>query len=155
MILEVKIPGPPVPQGRPRASTLGTTRKVVMYDPPRSKAWKKHAQKYYCAAMYNRESGDTPHIPEGPVFMRVIALFPRPKAMKGEGRELHTKNSDLDNIVKAVCDSANDMLYTDDAQVAHVVATKWYAASGEEPCVMVWVSDQDIGLFDCPRKETE
>jgi Holliday junction resolvase RusA-like endonuclease len=154
MILEIRIPGPPVPQGRPRATRLGN-RAVTLFDPPKSRAWKKHAAQCCLDAMTRRDPTSHEYfIPEGPVFLRVIAIFPRPKAMKGDGRVLHTRRGDLSNVTKAVEDALNGLAYADDSQVAHSVCTKWYAEPGEEPCVMVWVSDEDMGLFDYPKEGT-
>ena len=46
---------------------------------------------------------------------------------------------DLDNVVKAVLDALNGVVYRDDAQVVNLVATKRYAT---EPRVEVYVFEK-------------
>jgi Holliday junction resolvase RusA-like endonuclease len=46
---------------------------------------------------------------------------------------------DLDNVVKAVLDALNGVVYLDDAQVVNLVATKRYAT---EPRVEVYIFEK-------------
>ena len=48
---------------------------------------------------------------------------------------------DCDNLAKAVLDAGNGVLWSDDAQVVKLQVMKLRAALGEEPCVVVRVSE--------------
>lgn len=44
-------------------------------------------------------------------------------------------NQDLDNIVKAVLDAANGVIYADDCWIDSIAAARWAAAVGEESAI--------------------
>ena len=48
------------------------------------------------------------------------------------------KKPDMDNIVKAIADSLNDLAYHDDSQIVETTVEKFY---GEEPRVEVVIED--------------
>lgn len=74
---------------------------------------------------------------EGPVFLTVTATFDIPKsrakkigtAMAG-GIAWHTAKPDQDNILKAVGDGLNGIVWKDDSQIAFAKCMKMY---GEKP----------------------
>ena len=81
---------------------------------------------------------------EGPVRLRMVARFQLPKsaskarrALAEEGRDYHTGRPDLDNVLKAVADGLNGVVWRDDAQVAETVVRKVY---GETPGVEIEVT---------------
>jgi len=51
--------------------------------------------------------------------------------------ERPTKKPDIDNVVKAVCDSINGVVYVDDTQIVDLHATKVYG----EPYVEVLIKE--------------
>lgn len=139
-MLIIRIPGPPVAQGRPRAFQRGG--KVRMYDPAKSRAWKALAQVHYQAARKRPAP-----LFRGPLAVTVQAFFPRPKdwsaSSREEGRSTAHKltRPDCDNIAKAALDAGNGVLWADDAQVAELIVRKWVCYSGQEPFVEVTVRE--------------
>lgn len=96
-----------------------------------------------------------PHMPTerftGPVEVRILAIFPRPKALcavskrTGEplaapGRRWHTSKPDKDNIEKAVLDALKDW-WDDDAQVCVGCTFKQVAAFDEQPHYQIFVTE--------------
>ena len=79
-----------------------------------------------------------PLFPEGPVGLYLSFYFMLPRSLSKAERERrmgngaqHTQKPDLDNIVKAILDVGNGLLWTDDAQVSHISAGKrWGAKPG-------------------------
>jgi Holliday junction resolvase RusA-like endonuclease len=51
--------------------------------------------------------------------------YRRQAALNGQW---HTSRKDVDNVVKAVSDSCNGIIYDDDSQIAVVVGTKCYSS---------------------------
>ncbi len=82
---------------------------------------------------------------EGPMALRIVFLFPRPKktVKTPRPRYRHTSRPDSDNLYKGVSDALNLVCYSDDAQVAHVEVEKWVAATGESPRTYVVVRHLD------------
>lgn len=54
------------------------------------------------------------------------------------GREWPTTKPDMDNVVKAIFDAINGVVWKDDVQVVHLVCTKGYASA---PGVVVEVRE--------------
>ncbi|MBR1660282.1 MAG: RusA family crossover junction endodeoxyribonuclease [Oscillospiraceae bacterium] len=131
------IPGPAVPQGRPRLTTAGGHPRA--YDPPKSREYKAYVQR--CV----REQG-APKTPiTGAVFLRVYEYRAIPKSWSRrkkqaarEGTLWPTSRPDLDNVKKAVQDALNGLVWKDDAQVVWCMGSKAY---GEDPRVEVQISE--------------
>ncbi len=123
------VPGPPVPQPRPRVYANGG----VLSNPPRVKAFKD------AVTLVARNACAGEPLPD-PVWLYLLFLMPRPKRLKGEDREWHWCTPDLDNLVKSTKDAMTAAgVWVDDAQVCHCEASKRYAAKGEKPGVHVKV----------------
>jgi Holliday junction resolvase RusA-like endonuclease len=135
--LTIRIPGPPVAQGRPRAFQRGG--KVRMYDPKTSREWKARARTQFNFAVYR--AGLRPPAFRGPVLVSIGAFFACPKSVKSLATKAKTSRPDCDNIGKAVLDSGNEILFTDDAQVVELHVSKWVCYSGQEPFVEVTVRE--------------
>lgn len=80
-----------------------------------------------------------------PIEVRIKAYFPIPKSTSKknrslmlEGKILHTKRLDTDNIAKIVCDSLNNVAYDDDAGVSRLMVEKLYS---EHPRVEVEIEE--------------
>lgn len=136
-MIEIRIPGDPVAQGRPRFARVG--RHVRTYDPPKSRAWKAAARQVIALAMSCR-----PPL-EGPLSVDIVAVFRcpasdcrrRPENMPH--RRPHAVRPDAENVGKAVLDAATGPLWRDDAQVSHLRIVKMIGAQGEEPGVRLRV----------------
>lgn len=79
--------------------------------------------------------------------MRILAFYSIPKSASKkkkaamiEGRIRPTKKPDMDNVVKIIADSLNQIAYKDDTQIVDCQCRKFY---GEEPRVEVMI--QEVG----------
>lgn len=144
--LTITIPGAPTPQGRGRIIVRRNSGKRGIKDPERSRSWKGVAQVHYMNAL--RQAGL-----ERPVFgtgvaveLHVLAVFACPKSdhrkHEPRPRRPHAKDQgDASNVLKAVEDAGNGILWFDDCQVARVTVEKVIAAQGEAPSVTVTVRE--------------
>lgn len=77
----------------------------------------------------------------GEVEIRVVAVFPRPKALCWKSRPMprlrKVSKPDFDNVSKAICDALSGVLFRDDAQVWKATVEKWVASGDEQPHVEV------------------
>lgn len=81
--------------------------------------------------------GDDIHVIHGPVFLSVRFYLARPKHHHGVGRnagklkpsapKVPTGTPDIDKLVRAVLDALTGVAFTDDSQVAFLLASKSYA----------------------------
>jgi len=122
----LRIPGDPVPKGRPRF-----TRQGRAYTPAKTKTYEEEVAVLAKAAMNCLEPLTTP------VAVYVYATFPIPQSYSKKrreaclgGSERHVKRPDLDNIVKAITDGMNGVVYQDDSQIVSLHATKVYGTDG-------------------------
>lgn len=63
----------------------------------------------------------------GALIVSIAFSFVRPKTVK---RILHTVKPDLDNLIKAVTDPMNKIVWNDDAQILKFEVAKNYAVDG-------------------------
>lgn len=116
-LLTFTIPGDPVAKARARATMVAG--RARMYTPAKTERYEARV------AMFAQQAMAGAAMFEGAVALTVVALFPIPeswpkkrKAAALEGRELHTKKPDLDNVLKAIKDGMNGIVWKDDSQVA-------------------------------------
>ncbi len=103
-----------------------------MYDPKKSGDWKKKAALLMKAAMKGKPPLDEP------LSLDVVFRYAqKPHAYR-------TKRPDLDNLLKAVMDAGNGILWADDSCVAQIYASKIGGVS--DPSVMITVEPVDIVL---------
>lgn len=102
---------------------------VRMYDPPKSKAYKQMVAAVVRSHM-NLNGIQT--ITE-PIAIHLNFYFTPPKSYSKKRiraietkEELFTKKPDLDNLVKAVTDGMNGIMYDDDSQIVVLTAGKHY-----------------------------
>jgi Holliday junction resolvase RusA-like endonuclease len=126
-------------KGRPR---FGVVRgRAMAFTDPQTRAYEKVIK----AAASNVMAGREPL--QGPVWVRVDAFVPVPKGtskvkaaamLAGDIRP--TKKPDLDNVLKAILDGINGVIYGDDKQVVAFGSTKRY---GEQERILVTVGQCD------------
>ena len=128
--IEFFVPGAPVGKGRPRAARRGTG--VVMFTPEKTAGY----EALVAAAASNAMRAEAGPLFTGPLEAVLEMRIPIPaswskahKAAALAGTELPTSKPDIDNVVKAILDACNGVVFRDDAQVVMLVATK--AFSGE------------------------
>lgn len=129
--LRVLLLGQPVGQARGRA--VPTARGIRVMDPERSKTWKRTAAVLMQSAARRARWG----VAQGPVAIEVDAVFQRPRSLRSapKTRLWRPSTPDGDNLLKALQDAGNGVLWRDDALVVDARVRKWYAAPGEPPCV--------------------
>jgi Holliday junction resolvase RusA-like endonuclease len=132
----VTIPGTPYAQKRHRSrvrQTKGGKAFTQQHDHPENVDWKAYAQTYFALAM-NEAGLDDPLV--GAIELIVVAVFPMPRSrwLKTKKRRggSHTKKPDIDNLLKAIEDAGNGVLWVDDKQIWKVDAMKLEAPQ-EEP----------------------
>lgn len=109
----------PIPAPRPRFSKYGT------YNPAKYTNYKK-------ALAMHLKALDLAKIQGGPLSLCVRFYLPIPaslskkKRLELDGKD-HIKKPDLDNLLKAFKDSANEILWSDDSQVSNTYSSKEYS----------------------------
>lgn len=120
-MIKFTIQGKPIPKGRPRVTRYGT------YTPQRTLDYEKLVQ-WSFREVYKG-------LPlEKPVSMQVACYFKLPKKTDRKVGDWCTNTSDLDNLMKSICDGLNGVAYLDDKQVVELFGQKKY---GAEECVVV------------------
>ncbi len=145
--ITVEIPGEPHAQGRPRARAFAGHAQT--YPRTEDTNWKATAQQHMLDAC-----GEPI---EGPIKLRVVAIFTCPKSAHRKRlkvpRRYHAKRPDGDNILKALMDAANGVLWLDDSQVADARIIKLVGAQGERPklCVLA----EEIAVEDLVSQDLD
>jgi Holliday junction resolvase RusA-like endonuclease len=118
----------PVPKGRPKFSKIGGF--VRTYTPKKTSDYETIVRETAQQAM-----GPT-DVLETPVAVYLYIRLPIPKSYPKKrvaaclsGLERPTKKPDIDNIVKAILDGMNGIVYLDDKQVVDLNLTKVYSAT--------------------------
>jgi crossover junction endodeoxyribonuclease RusA len=122
----IRVVGTPAPQGSHRAFVNRRTgRAVVTDDSPATRPWRTDVR---AAAMEAMERPMT-----GPIMLRLLFLFVRPKAHRGKGGLLPSAprhkvtRPDLDKVQRSTLDALTGIAYLDDAQVVAIFASKAWA----------------------------
>lgn len=115
-MIDLVIYGKPVGKARPRFSRRGG--KVVTFTPRETQIYEQNIKSLAQVAMIGKA------MLEGPVKVTITAYFAHKKKTGW-----HISRPDIDNVVKAILDGLNGVVFADDAVVAQLVASKHY---GEE-----------------------
>jgi Holliday junction resolvase RusA-like endonuclease len=129
------VPGQPQGKGRPRVGKIGAHARL--FTPQKTVAYEGLIAHAAQIAMAGRA------LVEGPVSvaLAIDCQVPASWSQKKQrialaGEVLPTTKPDADNVVKAVFDGLNGVLWRDDVQVVDLMVRKRYAAT---PCVRVEV----------------
>lgn len=150
-VYEIKftVPGDPVPQGRPRATSKGGMTKL--YDPPASREYKKLVKAY---ASKNRP----PELIEGYIevemliYKRSLKSFSKKKIAEAEAGFLRPKTKpDADNYAKGILDAMKGIIWQDDGQVTDLIARKYYSANPRAEIVIRPLGGVQESLFKNSR----
>ena len=136
-VLSFEIPGSPIGQGRPKFSTINGHAKA--YDPEKSRNYKAYVRMLATQAMKENDF----EMITGPCAIKIWAYFDIPKSKSKkfkeaalEAKERPTKKPDADNIVKAILDALNGLMYKDDSCIVELSCVKYYS---DVPRVEVYV----------------
>ncbi len=126
-IIKFTVPGQPQGKGRAKASRFGNH--IKMHTPEATVAYENWIKQNAIAAL------TTVWVPtEKQITAYVRMYYKRPKsgskklqADRESGVVRPTTKPDIDNVLKAVFDSLNSIVYKDDSQIVSVNAEKWYS----------------------------
>jgi len=117
--------GHPVAKGRPRFSTRG--KFPVAYTPEKTKTYETEVGMMAKAAI-----GASKAL-EGSLVAFIYVTFPVPPSYSKKRTEAclsdtekHTKRPDLDNVIKAVIDGMDKIVFFNDSQITSIHSTKVY-----------------------------
>jgi len=119
-VITINIPGDPLAQPRHEVSVRG--RHAVAFirsDKP------IHAYKATVKILASQAMAGQPAF-EGPIKVAIEFQFTRPKSHTKKRREdsRHAQKPDIDNLIKAVFDSLNEICFRDDSQICELIVTK-------------------------------
>jgi Holliday junction resolvase RusA-like endonuclease len=124
-MIKFQVLGPPVAQGRPRASSQ--RGKIIMRDPKKSKEYKQYVK--LAAAQYAPEQ-----LLDEPLHLIVKVFRPIPKSFsKKKTQEAITgvlrpiTKPDTDNYLKGVKDALNGVIWRDDSIIVDTSVSKYYS----------------------------
>lgn len=129
------VPGEPVGKGRPRVSTIGGHAR--MFTPKKTANYETLVSMAAQQAMADRELIEGPVMVELQILVGVAASWSKKKTAQAlAGQVMPTKKPDIDNVLKAICDGINGIVFKDDVQVVDVHSRKRFS---ETPGVRVKV----------------
>lgn len=131
------IPGQPQGKGRARIAKVGNHAR--MFTPAKTVAYESLA----ALAAQQAMAGAKPFNGACAIVVDAVYAIPASASKKRataclSGLVRPTKKPDGDNILKAVCDGINGIVWKDDVQAVDARVTKRY---GETPCVHVTVAE--------------
>lgn len=129
------VEGEPVGKGRARTVVRGNGRKAFAqhYTPEKTRDYEQAVADEARKAMAGREPIAGPCLLELSLVCSVPASWSKKMRAQALAGEIYpAKKPDMDNVVKAICDSFNAIVWEDDVQVVDLVARKRY---GENPHV--------------------
>lgn len=135
------VPGSPIAKGRARITTVGGFARA--YTPAKTRTYEATVRHYAKADMAYKRIG----VIHGPIKVEVKAFIEIPaswskkkRAGAIDGSVLPVSRPDLDNYVKAALDGMNEVVFNDDSQIVHLIATKIYS---DDPRLEISVQGQE------------
>lgn len=127
MLIEFFVPGKAVGKGRPRF-----TRSGHAYTPATTREYEKRVQVAYRLAEAHRGPSDARMRASLHVSAAIPVSWTRKKKAEALEGKISPGKPDIDNIVKAIFDACNGLVFVDDAQIVDLTATKKYGPAEEE-----------------------
>ena len=118
------VPGLPKPQGSKRAFVVKGRPVLAESAGQPLKDWRA----VVALAAMNQMAGSPPL--DGPVLVRLGFYLPRPKSHPKTKITYPTSRPDIDKLARSVLDALTHICFSDDAQVVHLEARKWWADGG-------------------------
>lgn len=134
------VPGEPVGKGRPRIGRRG--KHAMMFTPQKTADYEAIVRQEAEKSMAGQELLAGPVELKLQIFTAIPKSYSKAKAQAARlGKIAPTKKPDIDNVVKAICDAFNEVVWLDDVQVVDLHVTKRF---GEEPCIIAIVTALDL-----------
>jgi Holliday junction resolvase RusA-like endonuclease len=114
-MIRFEVPGDPVPKARARV--VINKGRVHAFTPEQTRTFETKVRIAAIKAMHGK------HMMRGAVDAEIEIGVRRPKKCI---KRVPIGRPDLDNLLKAVIDGCNGIVFADDAQIVHLVATKYY-----------------------------
>lgn len=134
-IIEFTVPGEPVGKGRPRVGKVGGHARL--FTPEKTANYEGLVAHAGQLAMDGRQLLDGALLVELHITVSVPRSWSQKKrALALAGKVFPTKKPDKDNVIKAIYDGLNGVIWVDDVQVVDGIQRKRY---GETPGVRVRV----------------
>ena len=139
------VTGAAVPKDRVRARIVTPKGKkpfVQLYTPKETQAYEDRIKRLAKRAWGDAEPSLRPIELQVTIFVEIPSSWSKWKREAAtRGEILPTGVPDVDNVVKAISDAMNKIVYRDDGQVCTVDAVKLYAPEGAEGYVEVAVRE--------------
>ena len=143
------------PKGKQRPRMVRRGRKTITYTPPETLQYEREIREGFLLAALRE---DLPL--KGNVYVEVVAVFPRTKALNfqyrngtykyGRTRLLQNKKPDGDNVLKCVLDGIGDYIEGGDSRVVYTSIVKLYAGIDENAGTHVKIGTIDsMDDLDC------
>jgi Holliday junction resolvase RusA-like endonuclease len=142
-VIQFTIPGIPVPKGRPRARIIkggpGKPDFVSLYTPSETVAYEGKVSQLAKVAMGSRAASIAPIEVLMELRMPIPVSWSKKKQIAAAAGQVRaTKKPDGDNVLKAITDACNGIVWADDSQLVVITVRKKYAA---DPCVILAVRE--------------
>lgn len=125
MKVEFLVPGEVRGKGRPRATARGGFARV--YTDDKTMAYESLIRRYAAQAMGDQLPTTEPVSLSLYIQRSIPASWSKRKRQDAEGGRLYpVSKPDADNVLKAVADACNSIVYRDDAQIVDVTLRKRY-----------------------------
>jgi len=140
-VIRFVVPGEPQGKGRARVGRIG--QHVRMFTPAKTAAYEGLVAHAAQSAM----SGRALLVGACRIDLDVVCTVPASWSKRKQSEALHglirpTKKPDADNVLKAVCDGINGVVWADDTQAVDVTLRKRYG-----PVPGVWVFVAEVQAF--------
>ena len=130
-------PYPIMKDGKPVLSKTGRPVVVTQNANPKTKDWQRlvslSAQEHRPEKLF-----------DGPVEVALLFYLYRPQSVSEKKRPMPTVKPDLDKLIRAILDGLKGKIYSEDARVCKVQASKHY---GDPPRVEIVVSEIDLKVY--------
>jgi Holliday junction resolvase RusA-like endonuclease len=145
-LAHIRVPGPPTAKGRHRDGFNFKTGRRVKYTPAKTVAFEHlvglHARRAYWG-----------NPTEAPIAIAVIQLYAPPKSWSKKKTHAalsnfipHKITPDADNVMKAVKDGLNRIIYCDDSQLTLTFGFKRYSRT-EETIILIYDATEVEPVF--------
>jgi Holliday junction resolvase RusA-like endonuclease len=142
--ISFNVPGAPVGKGRPKVSSRGG-KFSRMYTPDKTASYEGVVALAAQQAMAGRDLIAGPVDVDMLMVLAVPASWSKKKQAAALAGEVYpTKKPDADNVIKAIFDGINGVVWVDDVQACDIHVRKRY---GAVPCVRVDVKEIQGALF--------